>query len=57
MPASSDAWFYSNQLKIPTLTFGPGKLTDAHTSHEMISVADIKRASDILATFIKTYMQ
>ncbi len=57
MPASSDAWFYRNQLKLPTITFGPGKLADAHTSHELISVAAIERASDILATFITAYAQ
>jgi len=57
LPASSDAWFYSNQLKIPTITFGPGKLGDAHTSHERISVADLERGSDILVAFIKAYVQ
>jgi acetylornithine deacetylase len=52
MPASNDAWLYSNQLGIPSLVFGPGKLTDAHSRHEMIRIDDMERASVILSSFI-----
>jgi acetylornithine deacetylase len=55
MSASSDAWFYNNQLRIPTITFGAGKLADAHTGHERIALADIERESDMLAAFIRAY--
>ena len=41
MPASCDAWFYNNQLKIPTVVFGPGTLRYAHSNQEQISMEQI----------------
>jgi acetylornithine deacetylase len=55
MPASSDAWLYNNRLQIPTIMFGAGELADAHTAHERITLTDLARAADILATFIRLY--
>lgn len=52
MPASCDAWFYNNQLQIPTLVFGAGTLKVAHSVKENIAVADIARAAAILVNFI-----
>jgi len=57
MPASSDAWFYNNQLAIPTITFGVGKLTDAHTAHERVSLADLQCGADTVATFIRLFTE
>jgi acetylornithine deacetylase len=57
MPSSSDAWLYNNQLTIPTVIFGPGQLTDAHSNDEKISVVDIDRASDILKSFILAWCE
>ena len=52
MPCSSDTWVYSNQLGIPAILFGAGRLSDAHSDHEMISIDDLEKASDILHAFI-----
>jgi acetylornithine deacetylase len=41
MPASCDAWFYNNQLKIPTVVYGPGTLSVAHSKDEHIRINDI----------------
>jgi acetylornithine deacetylase len=55
MPASCDAWLYNNQLKIPTVVFGPGSLKYAHSNEEQISVNEIIDASNILLDFIKNF--
>jgi len=52
MPGSSDTWLYNNQLGISSILFGAGKLADAHSSHEMVSVDDIEKASDVMRRFI-----
>lgn len=51
LPCSSDTWLYSNQLGLPALLYGPGKLSDAHSNHEAISLAEIKRAGAVLTRF------
>ncbi len=51
-PASCDAWLYSNQLGLPTIIFGPGRLADAHSNHEKISLDDIETASDVIKSFV-----
>ena len=48
LAASSDAWLYANQLGIPTILFGAGRLSDAHSSHEMVRLEDIDRAAVVL---------
>ncbi|MFP3904373.1 MAG: M20 family metallopeptidase, partial [Armatimonadota bacterium] len=40
MTASSDAWWYTNQLDIPTCWFGGGDLGVAHSNNENIPVTD-----------------
>ena len=52
MPASCDAWFYNNQLKIPTVVFGAGSLGVAHSNNEHISLNDIAIAAEILANTV-----
>jgi len=36
MPASCDAWFYSNLIGVPTVVMGAGSLGVAHSSGEQI---------------------
>ena len=55
MTASCDAWFYNNQLGIPTVVYGPGTLSVAHSKDEQISMGEIARASEVLVTFILDY--
>jgi acetylornithine deacetylase len=55
MTASCDAWFYNNQLRIPTLVFGAGTLKVAHSKDELISIVDIGDAAGILLNFILKY--
>jgi acetylornithine deacetylase len=52
MTASCDAWFYNNQLAIPTLVFGPGTLKVAHSKDEQIRLTDIAAAARVLVRFL-----
>ena len=52
MTASTDAVFYSDR-GIPCIAFGPGKIEDAHSSHERISMDDIIKAAKTIYTFLK----
>lgn len=52
MTASCDAWLYNNQAKIPTVVFGPGSLSHAHSKEEQIKVDDILTAASILADWV-----
>ncbi|MFA5688301.1 MAG: M20/M25/M40 family metallo-hydrolase [Kiritimatiellales bacterium] len=45
MPASCDAWLYNNILKIPTVVFGPGSLSVAHSKNEHIQLKEIEQAA------------
>ena len=49
MTASSDSWFYQNQLRIPTVVFGPGSIGFAHGREEQIHLDEIGTAAEILA--------
>ena len=55
MPASCDAWFYNNQLGIPTVVYGPGSLSVAHSKEEQIEIAEIGRAAEVLIRLILSY--
>ncbi len=55
MTASCDAWFYNNQLRIPTLVFGAGTLKVAHSVKENIAIADIAQAAETLLSFIAEF--
>jgi acetylornithine deacetylase len=52
MTASCDSWFYNNQLRIPTLAFGPGSLRFAHSNEEQIGLDEIGEAATILVRFL-----
>jgi len=51
MTASCDAWFYTNQLGIPTVVYGPGTLAVAHSKDEHIAMPDIAEAATVLTRF------
>jgi acetylornithine deacetylase len=55
MPASCDAWFYNNQLNIPTVVYGPGTLKVAHSKEEYIKLSEIVDAAKVLMNFTITY--
>ena len=48
MPASCDAWCYNNQLDIPTVVFGGGSLSVAHSNTEHIPLAELAAAAEVL---------
>jgi acetylornithine deacetylase/succinyl-diaminopimelate desuccinylase-like protein len=53
--ASSDSWYYGNQLEIPTLVFGPGSLSVAHSNHEQVRMDEVCRAAVILVRFCERW--
>ncbi len=57
MTASCDAWFYSGQLGIPTVVYGPGTLAVAHSREEHIAMADIAEAARVLTRFVVDFGQ
>lgn len=55
MTASCDAWFYNNQLNIPTVVYGAGTLKVAHSKDEQIAMNDIAQAAEVLTHFVTHY--
>ncbi len=55
MTASCDSWFYNNQLKIPSVVFGPGSLSVAHSREEHIRMDDICNAAVALLNFAQNW--
>jgi acetylornithine deacetylase len=55
MTASCDSWFYNNQLRIPTVVFGPGSLGFAHTNNEQIGWDEISEGAAILVRFLQAW--
>jgi len=51
MTASCDAWLYNNQLGIPSVVFGPGSLSVAHSDQEQIAIEDVLKGAQILSAF------
>ena len=52
MTASCDAWFYNNQLNIPTVVYGPGTLKVAHSKDEQIKLVEIAETAKVLNEFV-----
>ncbi len=52
MPASCDAWFYSNLIGVPAVVIGAGTLGVAHSSREQIAVRDLAAGAEVLARAI-----
>ncbi len=55
MTASCDAWWYNNQLEIPTCWFGAGDLGVAHSNNENIAVKDILTAAEVLVRYLQDW--
>jgi len=55
MPASCDAWFYSNLIEVPAVVFGAGSLGVAHSAQEQIPVRDIVKGAEILARTVAAW--
>ncbi len=55
MPASCDAWFYNNLLQIPTVVYGPGSLSAAHSKDERMELAELRAAAETLYRCVRTY--
>jgi acetylornithine deacetylase/succinyl-diaminopimelate desuccinylase-like protein len=52
MPASSDAWFYTNLLGVPAVCAGCGDLSRAHGPRERVRISDIASLACALALFV-----
>jgi acetylornithine deacetylase len=55
MTASCDAWFYNNQLGIPTVVYGPGTLKFAHSKDEQIPLKEMANSAKVLATLVQNF--
>lgn len=55
MRASCDAWRYAEHADIPTIVFGAGSLSVAHSKEEHIKINEISLAASILFDFIQNY--
>jgi acetylornithine deacetylase len=55
MTASCDAWFYNNQIGVPTVVYGPGSLKVAHSKDEQIHVQEMASAAATLTAFLLDY--
>jgi acetylornithine deacetylase len=55
MPASCDAWFYTNLIDVPTTVFGSGTLGVAHSRDEQIPVSEVVKGAEILARTIASW--
>ena len=55
MPASCDAWFYTNLIDVPSVVIGPGSLGVAHSSQEQIPLDEIVEGAGILARTIASW--
>jgi len=57
MTASCDACYYSGFLKIPTVVWGPGSLSVAHSREEHIRPEEIAQAAETLLAFLPRYQE
>lgn len=51
----TDARFLRNQLGIPTVVYGPGSMTVAHSAGELVPVAELGIAARSFATLFSTF--
>ncbi|HEV8565016.1 MAG TPA: M20 family metallopeptidase [Actinomycetota bacterium] len=52
----TDARFYLNDAKIPTVILGPGSLSVAHTANEWVDVADLVDAARLYASMFVRFL-
>jgi acetylornithine deacetylase len=57
MTASCDSWYYNNQLRIPTVVFGAGDLSFAHSCEEKIHLDEVLRSAAILVRFVQRWCE
>ncbi len=57
MTASCDACYYTEVLHIPTVVWGPGSLSVAHSRDEHIRPEEIAEAAETLLAFLPAYME
>jgi acetylornithine deacetylase len=57
MTASCDAWFFNNQLGIPTVVYGAGTLKVAHSKDEQLAFQDLAEAATLLSTVVRNFCQ
>ena len=55
MTASCDAWFYNNQSGIPTVVFGGGSLSVAHSAHEQMPLSQLAAAATVIANLAASW--
>ena len=53
----TDARFYINEARIPTVILGPGSLTVAHTANESISVSELVAAARTYARIFVAFLR
>ena len=53
MTASSDGIYYQ-EIGIPTMAFGPGLISDAHSVHEYVKIDDVIKAAEVLYEFYRS---
>jgi acetylornithine deacetylase/succinyl-diaminopimelate desuccinylase-like protein len=49
VPYGSDLRFFTNQLGIPAVLYGPGDVAHAHTVDEFVEVEDVITATKVIA--------
>jgi succinyl-diaminopimelate desuccinylase len=52
----TDARFYINDAKIPTVILGPGSLSAAHTANEWVAVEDLVTAARVYARMFVAFL-
>lgn len=55
--AATDARNFINDAEIPAATWGPGRLAEAHTADESISLADAAVGREVLAGVVRTLLR
>lgn len=54
-PATTDARFYVNQGRVPSLILGPGNITEAHIANEFVAVDQLEKAASIYREIMRTF--
>ncbi|MDD5708428.1 MAG: M20/M25/M40 family metallo-hydrolase [Kiritimatiellae bacterium] len=50
--ASCDARLFWRRGKMPVIVFGPGSISDAHSTHEHIRISDVLQAAEAMAEMV-----
>ncbi|MEI8083484.1 MAG: M20/M25/M40 family metallo-hydrolase, partial [Actinomycetes bacterium] len=51
---SCDARLYANVARVPTVVFGSGSVSDAHSAHEHVRISELAQGMAVLARFLST---